>query len=330
MDLKKLKQLAGLAERDHSGVDVKGKITVESLQGVTEVNRMRSLAGLPLLVEWADDDDMSSSERALADMADRDLKKKGIKVDADPEKDLEKLAKSKAAKKAASKEEHDASQEEKDEKAAQAAEKAKASAEHSAREKAVAAEKDDEPAANSAAKPTETVAEKKARAQKGSVTADMNKWIAGHKEPLRSAAMAHGKSLGHNGGSVSAWWIKHQPRSQFKDANEVYVFTHPSVPSFQLVENTEMGIYQWVDYNSNLEPMVFTDLNEAKKVARHLGDWKNQFVNITPLCLRESDSSSEYDDWVKKVKEQGAVKFTNTDNKTIAYDKDGKRVGIFE
>lgn len=71
-----------------------------------DIKRVKQLAGLAPIVEaWGegdferymnndseDDYEMSSSEKDLASMADRDLAAKGIKVDADPDADLEAMA----------------------------------------------------------------------------------------------------------------------------------------------------------------------------------------------------------------------------------------------
>lgn len=71
-----------------------------------DIKRIKQLAGLAPIVEaWGDGDfdrymnddneddyEMSSSEKELASMADKDLAAKGIKVDADPDADLEAMA----------------------------------------------------------------------------------------------------------------------------------------------------------------------------------------------------------------------------------------------
>lgn len=70
MDIKRIKQLAGLAPI----VEAWGEGDFERYMG-----------------DEGDDDGMSSSERELAGMADRDLAAKGIEVDADPDADLENM-----------------------------------------------------------------------------------------------------------------------------------------------------------------------------------------------------------------------------------------------
>lgn len=225
-----------------------------------DLNRIRKLAGL---TESYDDDTMTRSERELADMADRDLKKKGINVKVDPDKDMERLAKK--VKKKEEKELDDDAEEAKPEEKKDNAEEAKAKSDTKPEEK-----KDD------SGKPA-----------RGEHRAQAREYMKDHAGKGRAAFMAFAKSIGMGVGNATHFWQHNRPASPVKGVSEWFVLVHPSLPHYQLAENCEMGTYQWVDAYSNIEPLAFTKLEEATKLADHLLQWKSCVADIQKVVDEE-------------------------------------------
>jgi len=272
-----------------------------------DISRLRALAGVQPLTESYDDDDddddgMSASERELAGKADRDLKKKGIKVaNVDPDKDIRSLARRRKA--------HDARYEEKVDKEEaeekEAAEKEKATepkAEPEAKKEAPKAEekkeaapkkepeaKKEEPKAEE--KKEEPAAEAKRRGKAPNPESFNQHAKANAKNMTRGqfltwAAEKHGKGKAY----ASALFAKYNPKSSREvKTNECYMLQHPSVPSFLLAENKMMNQYQWIDGASPMDPLVFETEAEAKKVAQYIYEWKNQTADIVKIDFSDEE-----------------------------------------
>ncbi len=270
-----------------------------------DISRLRALAGVQPLTESYDDDDddgMSASERELAGKADRDLKKKGIKVaNVDPDKDIRSLARRRKA--------HDARYEEKVDKEEaeekEAAEKEKATepkAEPEAKKEAPKAEekkeaapkkepeaKKEEPKAEE--KKEEPAAEAKRRGKAPNPESFNQHAKANAKNMTRGqfltwAAEKHGKGKAY----ASALFAKYKPKSSREvKTNECYMLQHPSVPAFLLAENKMMNQYQWIDGASPMDPLVFETEAEAKKVAQYIYEWKNQTADIVKIDFSDEE-----------------------------------------
>lgn len=270
-----------------------------------DISRLRALAGVQPLTESYDDDDddgMSASERELAGKADRDLKKKGIKVaNVDPDKDIRSLARRRKA--------HDARYEEKVDKEEaeekEAAEKEKATepkAKPEAKKEAPKAEekkeaapkkepeaKKEEPKAEE--KKEEPAAEAKRRGKAPNPESFNQHAKANAKNMTRGqfltwAAEKHGKGKAY----ASALFAKYNPKSSREvKTNECYMLQHPSVPSFLLAENKMMNQYQWIDGASPMDPLVFETEAEAKKVAQYIYEWKNQTADIVKIDFSDEE-----------------------------------------
>lgn len=250
MDIKRLKEMAGIIESEERVSAKPAEVkTVEQLQGVNEVDRMRKLAGLPLMERRNDDEDdegLSRAERELASVADRDLKKKGVDVDAE-------LA------------------------AARKREKA---------EKAAAAKPNAEqkPAAKAEAPAAEEKKEEKAAAKRGEGRGALRAWLSSHEgTATRAQFMAKAKEVGVGSGNASAMW---QSMKSKQKVSEFYVIRHPSVSSFILAENAMFGRYQWLDENDHddhLEIQLFETAEHAKKVLTHIENFKSMVGVVSTI-----------------------------------------------
>lgn len=260
-----------------------------------DISRIRALAGVPLNESYDDDDDgMSAAERALADKADKDLKKKGVKVaNVDPEKDIRSLARRRKAHDAKYEEEKD--KEEAESKAAADAEKkAKEKEEPKAEETKDAAPKKEPNAKKEEPKAEEKKEEPKAEAKpRGKAPnpesfnqhAKANAKNMTRGEFLKWAAEKHGKGKAY----ASALFAKYNPKSSREvKTNECYMLQHPSVPSFLLAENKMMNQYQWIDSASPMDPLVFETEAEAQKVAKYINEWQNQVSDIIKIDLSDA------------------------------------------
>ena len=270
-----------------------------------DISRLRALAGVQPLTESYDDDDddgMSASERELAGKADRDLKKKGIKVaNVDPDKDIRSLARRRKA--------HDARYEEKVDKEEaeekEAAEKEKATepkAEPEAKKEAPKAEEKKEAAPKK--EPEAKKEEPKAEEKKEEPAAEAKRrGKAPNPESFNQHAKANAKSMtrgqfltwaaekhGKGKAYASALFAKYNPKSSRElKTNECYMLQHPSVPSFLLAENKMMNQYQWIDGASPMDPLVFETEAEAKKVAQYIYEWKNQTADIVKIDFSDEE-----------------------------------------
>jgi hypothetical protein len=268
-----------------------------------DLNEMRKIAGLPL-VEAADDDDdgLSASERALANKADTDLKKKGIKVpNIDPEKDM-----AKAAKKSTEKDDDDEKPVEKKEDTKPEPKKAEKpapkKAEPSKVEKKPDAKKADKPAApapkKADAKPEpkkdETPAEAKRRGRAVNPESKGNRafvWLKNNSSATRGQFIAHAtKEFGmtHNHAATMYYPYKRKIAAA-ASVSEMFIITHPLSSSSILSENKMMNQYQWVDVDSDVEPLIFESEEAVNRVVRYMSEYKSQFVNVQRITFDEDE-----------------------------------------
>lgn len=247
-----------------------------------DIDRIRKVAGLfekwvkptakpenkPLLEAADDDDDLSPAERALAQKADTDLKKKGVDV----EKELsaaETRAKKAKEKKAAPK-------------AAPAA----------AEKKEKKAEKKEEPKAEE--KKEEPKAEEKAEEKKDAPVASVKKlhqaveWLKNNKGAARKDFMAAAEKWGMSRAYAGAYFYPLRKRAAGGDLKEMFILLHPNVERFALTENRMFGRYQWMsleDANSSFEPLVFETQAAAEKVVKFIRDMKSMDAVVERLHI---------------------------------------------
>lgn len=263
-----------------------------------DIARLRQIAGVQLNESYDDDDDdgLSKSERELASKAEGDLKKKGIKVGkVDPDKDIAKLAtrrKASETKKetAADDEEKEAATKAKSEK--EAAEKDAPKAEDKPepkKEAPKAEEKKEESKAEE--KKEEAAAEAKRRGKAPNPESFNQHAKANAKNMTRGqfltwAAEKHGKGKAYS----SALFAKYNPKSGRAlptEAKECFMISHPSLSSYFLHENKMMNQMQWVDLDSDNEPMIFESKAEADKVIQYMANWKGQVGSLVTIDLSE-------------------------------------------
>lgn len=265
------------------------------------IENLRKIAGNPIVESYEeDDDDMSPAEKALADKADSDLKKQGVKVkNVDPDKDMSKLSR-----KVGKKEE----KAERNQEDAEDAEKASASVE-AKKEKAEA------PAANpktakklerkAAAAEAESKKEKEeGTAKKGRKADDSSKigqartWLKNNPGAKRSEFLAYTDTIG-----LSRAYASGKLTQLRRGLTEFYMLRHPLLSSVYLAENYEFGSYQWADMQSPLEPLVFTTETSARELATHMANWKGLDTVIEHFIAEEADEAAEArdKDAMKKV-----------------------------
>lgn len=230
-----------------------------------DMNRLRRIAGLteskketrtPLTEMYdEDDEDMSSAERELAAKADKDLKKKGVKIaKVDPDKDIESAAKKEAA----------------DAKTAKAEEP-----------KAV----EEKPASSEETK----TAEAKRRGKAPNPESKMQKalaWVIANPHAKRGEFIKHAESFAMSPNYASAHFYAIKAKLKAKtDVTECFFLTHPQSSNFMLAENREMNQYQWIDHSSDLEPLVFMSEADARKMMMTIHDFKRQGAVLTKFDM---------------------------------------------
>lgn len=255
-----------------------------------DIERLRTIAGLetPMTLQesWDEGDDDGDEDEDVK-RADKEAKKRGIKlpkVKVDVEKDLHALAKSR--KSADLKKEEEAEKEEANQKAAYKAEKEKEAKEHSvddaheekespAKEKAEhggktpspAAEKKETPTAEkkeeakSAAKPSEKKEEPKAEEKKEEAAEAKRRGKAPNADSKRQRLHAYLKGNPGVKRSVAMKWAQENLEMGAAYASqqiqavkaqivkEAFMLYHPSIQNFVLHENKRMGIFQWISEN---------------------------------------------------------------------------------
>lgn len=274
------------------------------------IENIRKIAGNPIVesVDDGDDEDLSPAEKALADKAESELKKTGIKVkNVDPDKDMSSLAK-KVGKKERNQERNQEATEKgeavaadieaKKEKAdaptanpktAQKLERKAAAAEAvAAKEKAAPKDEEKAEAAKKGRKPDEGSKIGKARA-----------WLKANPGAKRSEFLKYAAdqlSMGANYASGKLTQLR-------RGLNEFFMLRHPSLSGVYLAENREMSSYQWADAYSILEPLVFTTEAEANEAAEFLVDWKSLYTVVEHYIAEagEEEDGPADKDALKKV-----------------------------
>lgn len=257
------------------------------------VREARRMAGM--LVESDDDDDgMTAAERELAATADRDLRKKGVKVKSfDPDKNVgadnsksddgeDKPAAGKPVvkketlhspwKKSGSDKSGDEDKAVKP--AAKPAEKAE-KAEPTSNEKAE--EKAEEKAAEAKRRgkaPDENSKRGKARA-----------WLSAHPSARRREFLAYAVGTLEMGKhSASTWFASTTKRTApaaTEEVKEYWLLQHPQSGTYLLGENAFTNTYMWVDVMANDSDLViFESEASAAQQAEHLAAYKNLAVKV--------------------------------------------------
>lgn len=219
-----------------------------------DINEFRKIAGLNIVVEsYDEDDDLTPSERALIDKADKDLAKKGVKVaNVDADKDLEHIS-TYSDKKGADEDTP------------------------SSNTTAQSTKKD-------AAHPTPTPDDKKL-----SPRIKAKEWLAANPNGTRKEFMSKIGEWGMGTGNAGAFWQGVSSKAKKMTAvTEGYYFTHPNTASFVLGENREMNQYQWIDPTVSEFPMVIAETKEqADKIEEYLTQFKNQRPVVTHFNLSD-------------------------------------------
>jgi outer membrane biosynthesis protein TonB len=99
------------------------------------------------------------------------------------------------------------------------------------------------------------------------------------------AAEKHGKGKNY----ASSLFAKYNPKSsrQVAEAKEVWILTHPHMPSFTLAENYEMKQMQWVDATSPFSTVVHLSEAEAQKTAKFMSEWRGQTSVIEKITFED-------------------------------------------
>lgn len=256
-----------------------------------DINQVRKIAGLsPVNESWdRDDDDYDDPDVkiAMGDKRQREFEKKN-KGELDAAKKAM-AERNKAQKEAAAKKKAEAESKKAEEKPAAKAEEKKP-------EPKPEAKKEEKPVAKAEEKKEEKkeeAAEAKRRGAKPNENSKSQRalaWIKSNPQGKRGEFLRWAKeNLDMGAAYGSAFFARHNPKSsrQVQQANEHWVITHPSMPSFVLAENREKGVMQWIDPTSQLEPMIFTKLAEAEKVAKYMSEWKSQYSNIEHIIFED-------------------------------------------
>lgn len=183
-----------------------------------DLNEIRVLAGLPILNERYNEDDddgdgLSRSERELANKADGDLKKRGIKVKVDADKDTE----GKGGK--------DAKDDEDDKPASKPSEKKE--------------EKSDAPKGEGLTK------EKKA--------AKARAWLTAHPNATRGEFTKAAAEYGVGAAYANTFFYAHKKRTKAaaEQANEVFIIVHPTGNAY-LAESKHGNEFAWTNEDAPL------------------------------------------------------------------------------
>lgn len=104
-------------------------------------------------------------------------------------------------------------------------------------------------------------------------------------EFIRWAADTHGKGKNY----ASSLFAKYNPKSsrQVAEAKELWILTHPHMPTFTLAENYEMKQMQWVDSTSPFNTSVYLSEAEAQKMSKYMSEWKGQSSVIEKIVFED-------------------------------------------
>jgi len=259
------------------------------------LDRLRKIAGLnesvvskkkQLNEGWADDDDGYDDEDpdvkiASEDKGQRKFERKNKKELSTADKEAAAKAaeakKKQAEKKAAAPKAEEKKPEPKKEEPAKAEEK-----------KEAPVEKKEEPAKDE----VKAEAEKKRRGKAPNPESKAQRALAVLKNMTRGEFIKWAEAnTGMGKNYASAYYAKHNPKSsrQVKEAATLFGIAHPFLKGFVLAENRELNQMQWIDADSKLEPMLFTEQAEADKIAKYMAEWKSQTAVVETFDMAEFD-----------------------------------------
>lgn len=226
------------------------------------LNEARKYAGLEPIIEAMDDDDDEDRDAKIAsqDKKQQEFENKNKKtLDA-----AEKAAKAKAAKEKAAKSDgdDDASEDKKEE---------------------VSKKKDDKE--GDSKKDSETPTEEKAAKAKKAAAA--RAWIA--ENPSATGGQFKAIALDKFGMGkhyANTFFYAHKNKSKGKtEVAECFVLQHPTISGYYLAENREINQFQWVDENSDLEAMLFENVDQATAFANKVADWRGTQSKISHVIF---------------------------------------------
>lgn len=219
---------------------------------------VRRIAGIPLTEGWADDEYDEDDEDPDVAIANKDKGQSAF------EKNNRKELKS-ASKEA-------------DAKAAAAKAKSETPAKDKTSEKKPETEK--APAKADPAKEEDKIKDASEAKKRGkapnpdSKSGKMRDWLkanpnATRGEFIRHAGEHHQMSKHH---ANTHYYVLKKKMS----VSECFILVHPASASFVLAENYELNRMQWIDVNSDLEPLIFETEQDAGKIAKYMAEWQGQ------------------------------------------------------
>lgn len=249
------------------------------------INNIRKIAGLPINEAWDRDD--GDDEDPDVKIAMGDKRQQAFEKKNKPELDAAKKAmadKAKAQKEASAKKKEEtkaAPAAAKKEETKPAPKKEEAKPEPKKEEAKAEEKKEESPAAEAkrrGAKPNENSKSQRAAA-----------WIKANSSAKRGEFLKWARENLEMGSAYgSAFFARHNPKAGRQQVTkESWVITHPSMPSFLLAENFEMGTMQWIDPSSPMEPMIFNSRAAAEKTSKYMAEWKSQFSTIEHIILED-------------------------------------------
>lgn len=243
-----------------------------------DIANVRKLAGLPqptaeqLTESWDDDDEDPDVRIAMSDKRQREFEGKNKKhLDDNAEMLRKRTAEQRAAAAAKKAEEKKAA------KPAEEKKEDKKPEEKKAEEKKAEEKKEDKP----------TEAEKKRRGAKpneSSKSGGMRAWLAANPGATRGQFIAAAAERGMSKHHANGYFYQLKKKSQVKEG---YMLVHPAAPGYVLAENYELKRMQWVDTNSEFEPLFFVKEDEAIKQAQHYAEWNGQYAKVEKVVFED-------------------------------------------
>lgn len=137
--------------------------------------------------------------------------------------------------------------------------------------------------------PAKAAEEKKARSRAANPESFNQQAKAKAKSMTRGAFIAWALEVGKGKNYASTLFAKYNPKSsrQVAEAKEVWILTHPHMPTFTLAENYEMQTQQWVDTTSPLNTNLYMSEAEAIKAQKHLSEWRGQASVIEKIVFED-------------------------------------------
>jgi hypothetical protein len=234
-----------------------------------DINKVRKLAGMPLMEAWDNDDDDEDPDAKIAggDKGQSEFEKKASKDIKQAEQKADEIAKKKAEEAAAKK----------------VASPFDALVNHATADKKPAkaekAPKSDEGGEKRRGKaPDPEGKQGKARAW---MDANPN---ATRKQFIDHVVANHEMSPHH----ANTFFYAYKKVKGSKTVSEMYYLSHPSVSSYVLAENRELNTFMWTDHtNATLEPLMFESKAEVERVAKYMSEWKGIPTQIGTVNLNQ-------------------------------------------